>query len=88
MKTLFLLIALLVSSQIHAECISGVGDCQNGRGAYRYDNGNIYVGDFVNGAQTGKGTYTWAYNGDKYEGDFVNGAQTGKGTYTRAYNGD
>ena len=84
MKTLFLLIALLVSSQIYAECIAGVGDCQNGRGAYRYDNGNIYVGDFVNGAQTGKGTYTWAYNGNKYEGEWKDGKRHGRGVATFA----
>jgi hypothetical protein len=78
MKTLFLIIALLVSSQIHAECTAG--DCQNGIGTFKYDNGDIYVGYFSNHLRNGKGTYTWP-NGDKYEGDFVGNNET-VGTYT------
>ena len=78
-KTLFLLIALLVSSQIHAECISG--DCRYGIGTFRFDNGDKYVGGFIDGSRTGKGTYTWP-NGDKYVGGFIDDSRTGKGTYT------
>ena len=44
-----------------------------------YDNGR-YVGDFINGERTGKGTY-YFNNGDRYEGDFINGERRGKGTY-------
>jgi hypothetical protein len=62
------------------ECVSG--DCFNGQGTYTWANGDIYVGDWVNGLITGQGTYTWA-NGDIYVGDWVNGLITGQGTYTR-----
>jgi hypothetical protein len=80
MKTLFLLIALLVSSQIHAECMSG--NCQNGTGTFEFDNGK-YEGDFVKGSRTGKGTFTWA-RGDKYVGEWKDDKRHGKGVYTYA----
>jgi len=79
MKTLFLLIALLVSSQIHAECTAG--DCRYGIGTFRFDNGDKYVGGFIDGSRTGKGTYTWP-NGNKYVGEWKDGDRTGKGTFT------
>ncbi len=43
--------------------------------------GDEYVGDFLDDARTGNGTYTWA-NGEKYEGAFVNGVLEGTGTYS------
>ena len=46
-----------------------------------YENGDKYIGEFVNGQFHGKGIYTYA-NGDKYEGEFVNGKFTGKGNFT------
>lgn len=42
--------------------------------------GDEYVGDFLDDARTGNGTYTWA-NGEKYTGSFVNGVLEGIGTY-------
>jgi hypothetical protein len=50
-------------------------------GIRTYENGDKYVGEFVNGKIHGKGIYTYA-NGDKYEGVFVNGKFTSKGTFT------
>lgn len=78
-KTLFLLIALLVSSQIHAECISG--DCRYGIGTFEFDNGDKYEGYFVEFHRTGKGTYTWA-SGTKYVGEWKDNKEQGKGVYT------
>ena len=78
-KTLFLLIALLVSSQIHAECISG--DCRYGIGTFEFDNGDKYEGYFVEFHRTGKGTYTWA-TGEKYIGDWKDNKRQGEGTNT------
>lgn len=43
-----------------------------------FDNGNIYVGDVLNGKMHGKGTYTWS-SGDIYIGDFANNEMTGFG---------
>ena len=79
MKTLFLLIALLASSQIHAECT--VGDCQNGIGTFEYDRGDKYSGKWKDGVRHGEGTYTWP-NGNKYVGEWKDGDRTGKGTFT------
>ena len=50
-----------------------------------FSNGE-YIGDVVDGAPTGTGTFTWT-NGEVYEGDFVDGSRTGTGTYTWT-NGD
>jgi hypothetical protein len=51
------------------------------KGVRTYENGDKYVGEFVDGKIHGKGIYTYE-NGDKYEGVFVNGKFTGKGTFT------
>ena len=53
---------------------------KNGLQTETYNNGDKYVGNFVDGKRSGKGTYTWA-SGDKYIGDWFNGSRTGKGTY-------
>ena len=42
-------------------------------------NGDVYVGDFVDGTEHGHGTYTWT-NGDRYEGEFSQGNKHGNGT--------
>lgn len=44
---------------------------KNGFDKLKYDNGDYYEGNFVNGKKQGKGTYTYA-NGNIYEGNFVN----------------
>lgn len=51
------------------------------QGSRNYENGDKYVGDFVQGTFNGKGIYTYA-NGNKYEGAFVNGKFAGEGTFT------
>jgi len=61
------------------ECLSG--NCENGKGLYLFESGDIYEGDFKNGKRHGKGVYSWK-NGKKYEGRFENGNIEGKGTFT------
>ena len=49
--------------------------------SFRFEPGDKYEGDFVNGKPHGKGVRTLA-TGNKYEGDFVDGKYHGKGVYT------
>lgn len=46
-----------------------------------YGNDDKYVGDFLNGKRTGRGTLTYA-NGSIYVGDFFDDQPHGQGTYT------
>ena len=46
-------------------------------------NGNSYEGEWAEGKQHGKGTYTFA-DGSSHEGEFAEGNKHGKGTYTYA----
>jgi hypothetical protein len=62
-----------------AGCISG--DCDNGFGIYRYNEGDVYTGEFKEGFRHGQGTYFWA-SGDKYVGNWISGKYEGQGTMT------
>ena len=53
---------------------------QEGRGIYKFRNGDIYEGDYKNGERTGEGVFTFA-NGDVYKGSFLKGEQSGQGTF-------
>lgn len=54
----------------------------NDGGTLKYQNGDIYTGDWINGAQTGNGT-KWYKNGDIYVGEWKNGQRHGEdGAYT------
>jgi len=48
--------SMFVSAVYADECISG--DCVNGQGTMKYDNGSKYVGEFKDGNRNGQGTYT------------------------------
>ncbi|MCX6180423.1 MAG: tetratricopeptide repeat protein [Bacteroidetes bacterium] len=79
MKTLFIsLLLALLSTNTFGQCLSG--DCENGEGEIRYDDGR-YTGQFKKGVKSGKGTYYYE-NGDVYSGTFKNDVKQGKGTYT------
>ena len=46
----------------------------------KYNNGDRYIGQVVNGMPEGKGI-CYYNNGNRYEGDFRNGLKEGKGIY-------
>ena len=57
------------------------GDCQNGVGTYKFDNGDKYKGEWLEGRFNGNGEYIWK-SGDKYVGEWVNGRREGHGILT------
>ena len=63
-----------------------VTNWNNCLGTYKWDTGDMYVGEYKNGNRHGKGTYTFP-NGDKYVGDHNYDKRNGQGTFTWA-NGD
>ena len=76
--------AFLLSADLSAQCISG--NCQNGKGTFKYSNNSKYTGQFMSGRQHGSGKMTFG-NGNVYDGQFVNGKMEGTGTMTYP-NGD
>lgn len=75
--------------------VSGTIKYQNGTEAtldyyqrtINYENGDIYIGEIVNGCRHGHGIMSYAATGDVYEGYFQNDEITGSGTFKYA-NGD
>ena len=67
------------ASRQAANCLSG--NCENGRGTYRYPDGSEYSGDFRNAKMHGQGTYVYAGRGEKYVGEWRNGVINGRGAY-------
>lgn len=76
-------IALIISLQfllfnLYSQCLSG--NCNDGRGHYRFDKGVVYKGQFKDGRPYGKGKLsTPSYT---YMGDFKNGVKEGEGKLT------
>lgn len=54
-----------------------------GFGTMKYANGQIYVGDWVDGDREGQGRWTWP-DGGFYDGEWKNGKRHGQGTFTWA----
>jgi hypothetical protein len=54
------------------------GDCMNGEGIMRFNQGDKYKGDWKNGMPNGEGTYFWKRDG-KYIGEWKDGLPHGKG---------
>ena len=54
-----------------------------GFGTMKYANGQIYVGDWVDGNWEGQGRWTWP-DGGFYDGEWKNGKRHGQGTFTWA----
>jgi len=51
----------------------------HGKGTYKYTNGNVYEGEWVDGRKSGEGTQTWP-SGEKYSGSWSNNREHGEGT--------
>ena len=51
-----------------------------GFGTYRWNNGDVYTGEYVKGIRHGKGKFVYA-NGNYYDGDWVDGKYHGHGIY-------
>ncbi|MBX2891313.1 MAG: caspase family protein [Saprospiraceae bacterium] len=79
-----LLATAFIPNNLNAQCLSG--NCQNGTGKYRYSNGTVYTGQFVNGNREGRGTLVFA-NNNVYEGQFSRNRINGEGSMTYS-NGD
>jgi len=60
-------------------CVSG--NCVNGKGRFKFSQGDSYEGSFVNNKMEGKGTYIFK-NGDKYVGAFKSGKRNGFGIFS------
>ena len=73
-------------AQICGDTLGFKNDRWNGQGTYIFADGSKYVGSFVDGSATGKGSYTYGPNsewaGDTYVGDYENWIRSGIGTYT------
>lgn len=57
-------------------CING--DCNNGYGIYKHENGEMYEGFFKNGKYNGYGIYAWT-SGSTYAGEWKDGLRNGDG---------
>ena len=53
----------------------------NGKGIYKWKNGDVYIGDMKNGKMHGFGKYDYS-DGKIYEGEFFNDIKQGKGKMT------
>ncbi len=63
------LLCLMVANSTYSQCNSG--NCSNGQGTYKYENGT-YTGGFVNSLRDGQGTYNYT-DGNKFVGTYSKG---------------
>ncbi|MBK6365284.1 MAG: caspase family protein [Saprospiraceae bacterium] len=86
--SVFILIFIWISD-IQGQCISG--NCNNGKGTYKFKDGSIYGGSFVKYFPHGYGKLMYK-NGNVYEGEWKRGKKEGRGMLTFAkgntYRGD
>jgi hypothetical protein len=74
------LLTVFFSYHSNAQCIKG--NCYNGTGTFKFENGDVYDGAWRQGKIHGtSGKYEFA-NGDKYEGAYIDGKRHGVGKYT------
>ena len=76
-KIKFLSFFLLIGTITFSQCISG--NCKNGNGTYKYENGSVYIGQWWNDEMNGNGTLIWP-DGSIYVGEFKHGLYHGNGT--------
>jgi len=65
------------TSKVNMDCTKQY--CHAVKGYYRYGDGSVYAGDFIDGIGQGEGECKYA-NGDKYIGGWKNHSPHGKGT--------
>lgn len=70
------LLLLGAGTSLKAQCL--LGNCLNGYGKFKSDDGAVYEGEFVEGQRQGQGTYRYL-NGDVYRGEWANGLPEGQG---------
>ncbi len=76
-RTGLLLISLFISTHLSfSQCLSG--NCQNGIGKFRFQNGAVYEGHMVYGQLNGIGTLHYT-NGDVYSGSWKMNKREGEG---------
>ena len=61
-----------------------VNDKYEGNGKYIWEDGEYYIGQFLNGLKHGKGTIYYKNKNIRYKGDFVNDKYEGNGKYIYA----
>ncbi|MEJ8819706.1 caspase family protein [Lacibacter sp. H407] len=71
----FFLFALAFQSTAQS-CLSG--NCSSGFGKFKYDNGDIYEGEFYDDKREGFGVYTWK-SGEKFIGESLGNVFSGFG---------
>lgn len=86
LTTIFALLLFFFIAPSFAQTGCTIGDCDNGKGRFIFDNGDRYIGEFKNGLPHGRGSY-FNKDGSNYKGPFVNGKRQGYGTFTWT-NGD
>lgn len=82
--TILTSLTLIASLHASAQCVEG--NCYEGVGNFRFENGDSFNGQWRKGLPEGYGVYQFA-NGDVYKGNMLSGKMEGRGTYTFA-NGD
>ncbi len=76
---LFLICLCFVTQVVSSQCLAG--NCQNGNGKFRFQNGAIYEGQMTYGKLNGRGTLKYA-NGDVYKGNWKMNKREGEGVLT------
>jgi hypothetical protein len=73
----------LLINPCYAQTGCTIGDCENGKGRFIFDNGDKYIGEFKNSLPHGRGAY-YNKDGSTYKGPFLEGKRQGYGTFVWA----
>ena len=79
MKNIILVLTLLCSLNVSAQCISG--DCVNGHGTMTFPDGQTFVGEFKDDMINGHGIMTFQ-DGAKIVGEYKDDRMNGHGIMT------